>query len=179
MKIQNLLAIIFVFISLNVCAQLEYKGSVNSMKKTFQLDNGTIKYVEYDEKGQKVFVFNLDKTVWREVNLALPEGHQLDEIKHISIHTFNKDDLMEMAYSCVKSKIPNSDDIPEDKRNPMEFTLNIINEAGDSLLEVLGSHDMKIVHSNGQKNLLVFKLIGKHFDANNETLVYSLPSGKK
>ncbi|KOH44813.1 hypothetical protein [Sunxiuqinia dokdonensis] len=178
MKAQILLAGIFLFISVNVCAQLKYEGAVSSMYKTFQLDDGTIKYVKYNKKEQKVFVFNLDKTLWREVNLPLPEGHQLDEIKHISVHTFNKDDLMEMAYSCVKYKIPDSDDVREDERSPMEFTLNIINETGDSLLEVLGSHDMKIVHSNGQKNLLVFKLIGKHFDENRETLVYSLPSGK-
>lgn len=178
MKVQILLAGIFLFISVNVCAQLKYEGTVNSMYKTFQLDDGTIKYVKYNKKEQKVFVFSLDKTLWREVNLPLPEGHQLDEIKHISVHTLNKDDLIEMAYSCVKYKITDGDDIRAEKRNPMEFTLNIINETGVSLLEVPGSHDMKIVHSNGQKNLLVFKLFEKHFDENNETLVYSLPSGK-
>tara|TARA_R110002050_G_scaffold173986_1_gene306897 strand:+ start:170 stop:706 length:537 start_codon:yes stop_codon:yes gene_type:complete len=178
MKTQILLAGILVFISLSVCAQLTFEGRVNSMYKTFQLDNGVIKYVKYNKKEQKVLVFNLDKTLWREVSLPLPEGHQLDGIKHISVHTFNKDDLMEMAYTCVKYQIPDNDDVREDDGDLMKFTLNIVNENGDSLLEVPGSHDMEIIHSNGQKNLLVFKLIGKHFDENNETLVYSLPSAK-
>lgn len=82
-------------------AQLKYEGTIDSKYKTLQLEDGSFKYIKYNKKENIVMVHNLDNSLWRTIKLPLPKYHLLDEIKHISTHTFNNDDFVELIYSCV------------------------------------------------------------------------------
>lgn len=62
----------------------------------------------------------------------------------------------------------------EDEFEMIEFTLNIINEKGEVILKIPNSNEMEIIDSNGQKKLLIYKHYGEHFNAKDETIIYSL-----
>ncbi|MDF1546734.1 MAG: hypothetical protein P1P88_02855 [Bacteroidales bacterium] len=167
-----ILGLIFL-ISSQLHAQLKYEGTIDARYKTIQLDDGSFKYVKYNQKEQKVFIYNLDNTIWRTIKLPLPKDHLLDEIKHISQHAFNKDDEVELVYSCVVYHISDNIEDTEKDNVIVRFTLNIINESGEQLLKVHDSNEMEIIDSQGQKKLLIYKHLGKHFNGKDETLIYS------
>lgn len=173
MKTKALIFVLFVFFSISSFAQLKFEGEVESKYKTYQLDDGSFKYVIYNKKEEVLKIFNLDNTLWRTVNIPLPKHHILDELKHISVNTFNDDDLVELIYSCA---IYYSNDEYEDPMQDfylVDFTLNIINEHGEHLLKVSDSNEMKLLDSNGERKLIIYKHIGKGFDAKDKTLIYS------
>ena len=158
-------------------AQIKYEGTIDARYKTMQLDDGSFKYLKYNKKLQEVIIFNLDNTLWRTVKLPLPKNHYLDEIKLVSLHTFNNDELVELVYSCVEYDSRNSED-PDDDIVIVNFTLNIINEKGDLILKVPDSNEMEIIPSSNQTKLLIYKHIGQGFDSKDETLIYSLTNKK-
>ncbi len=174
MKTYTLLLALLIFFSAQVYAQLQYEGSIDSKNITTQLENGAIKYIKYDKKLEKVLIYNLDNSLWRSIKLQLPKYHRLHEIKSISQFTFNNDEQLELVYSSVVYKTSNNLEDPNEDYFQTLFTLNIVNEDGESLLKVGNCNDMKIVDSNGEKKLLVFKNSGTQNDKDGETLIYSL-----
>lgn len=173
MKTKTLIFAFIVFFSINASAQLKFESTVDSKYKTFQLDDGSFKYVIYDKKQEIIQIFNLDNTVWRTVKIPLPKHHVLDELKNISMHTFNTDDLVELIYSCVIYSSNSEYENPEQDYLLVEFTLNIINEKGEHLLKVPNSNEMEIIDTNEGKKLIIYQHIGTGFKAKDKTLIYS------
>jgi len=156
-------------------SQLTYEGKVDTDLKSVQLEDGTLKYMNYNRTNQQFVLYNTDQTVWKKIKLPLPQQHILDEIKLISRTTFNKDDLLEIAYSCVE--YTHSTDY-ENTENPLvdiRFTLNIVNEDGKELLKVYDSNEIEIVESDEGRKLLIHQHIENDTDVRDETLIYSLP----
>jgi hypothetical protein len=173
MKTLSIITSLILVISVNLHAQLKYEGKVDSRYKTVQLDDGTYKYLKYNKEDKKVLIFNLDNSLWRTISLPLPENHLLDEIKNISVNTFNDDEFVELIYSCVVYSMPDNMEDPEIGYVQIEFTLNIINEEGKLILSVPGSNEMEILESDSVKKLLIYKHVGKHFSNEEETIIYS------
>jgi hypothetical protein len=154
-------------------AQLKYEGSVKSIYKTIQLDDGSFKYMKYNKENNEVLIYSLDKSLWRTVKLPLPKHHELDEIKHLSIYTFNKDEYVELVYSCAVYSIQDNLEDPEKDILNVHFTINIINELGEKILIVPNSSEIEFIDSNGKKSLFIYKNVGKLFSDKNVTLIYS------
>lgn len=173
MKTLSIITGLILFISLNLHAQLKYEGKIDSRYKTIQLDDDTYKYLKYNKEDKKVLIYNLDNSLWRTINLPLPENHLLDEIKDISVHTFNDDNFVELIYSCVVYNVPENIESPENGYVQIKFTLNIINEEGELILTVPDSNEMEIIEAEGEKKLLIYKHVGKHFSNEEETIIYS------
>lgn len=157
-------------------SQLIQESVLNGKYKTLHVDNGEVKYIKYSKKEKTVFIYNLDNTIWKTVKLPLPKGHLLDEIKLISLTTFNKDTLLEMMYSCVVYEFSTEYENPDDYTENVSFTLNIINEKCEVLLKVPDSNSAEIIESNGVQKLFVYKHIGEGFDGQDQIIVYSLPT---
>jgi len=174
------LHLIFTLLLFTVCSlgygQIVHEGTHDDSFKTFQMDNGEIRYSIYNKLDQTVSVYNLDHSIWKKVHLPLPKEHTLDEIKNISQNTFNSDTLMELVYSCIE--YDTTSELEDSKFSYVEinFTLNIINEDGDLILKVPDSNDIRILESNGIRKLLVYKHVGQGFKKAGQIEVYSLPS---
>ncbi|MBS2212657.1 hypothetical protein KEM09_14660 [Carboxylicivirga mesophila] len=153
--------------------QLKYEGTIDSDYKTVTLEDGSVKYVIYNKREQTVNLHNVDKTLWKSINLSLPRHHFLDEIKHISLHTLNKDDLLEIIYSCTVLASHDDIDTPEDEFRKIDSTINVINEQGAVLLKVPNSNDIKLIDTGGKKKLLVYRHSSERIGHGDETLVYS------
>jgi hypothetical protein len=173
MKTRKIILLLFVLLSVNSFAQLKFEGTVNSKYKTFQLEDGSFKYVLYTKEDELLQIFNLDNTLWRTVKIPLPRNHVLDELKHISVHTFNQDDLVELIYSCAEYSSNSEYENPNEPFLLVDFTLNIINELGETMLKIKNSNEMEIIDSEGEKKLIIYKHIGTGIKAKDETLIYS------
>ena len=156
--------------------QIVYEGTHDESFKTFQMDNGEIRYSIYNKLDQTVSVYNLDHSIWKKVHLPLPKEHTLDEIKSISQSTFNSDTLMELVYSCIEFDTMSELEDTNSSYVEISFTLNIINERGELILKVQDSNDIRILDSNGIRKLLVYKHVGQGFNREGQIEVYSLPS---
>lgn len=174
MKALTIISGLIFFLTINTNAQLKYEGTIDSKYETIQLDDGIFKYLKYNQDEKKVLLYNLDNSLWRTINLPLPSNHFLDEIMNISIHTFNHDDNVELIYSSVVYYISDNLENPDEDFVQEEFTLNIINEMGKSILKVPGSNEMEIIDSEGKKTLLIYKNGDKSYNEKNETIIYSL-----
>lgn len=176
MKTLFLTLSLMIFLTVSSFSQLKYEGKLDAKYKSMELEDGTLKFVKYNKKEQKVLILNSDYSHWRTIKLPLPKQHLLDEIKYISQRTFNNDDSVELVYSCLVYSLYDDYENPENENVKIDFTLNIINESGEIILKVPDSNDMEIINLNGIKKLLIYKHPSKQFDENGETLIYTLPA---
>tara|TARA_R110001583_G_scaffold8896_1_gene41944 strand:- start:28547 stop:29074 length:528 start_codon:yes stop_codon:yes gene_type:complete len=175
MKATAIIVLLVLFFCFTGFSQIKYEGKIDSKYKSIKLEDGSFMYVKYDKKNQTVFIYNLDNTLWKEVKLPIPKNHLLDEVKYISKKTFNKDDQVELVYSCVEYTVPDNYEDPTEGFVKINFTLNVISESGESLLRVENSNEMEIIETDGVIKMLVYKHISQGFDTSDETLIYNLP----
>ncbi|MGZ2371507.1 hypothetical protein ACXR6G_17135 [Ancylomarina sp. YFZ004] len=175
MKATAITILFVLFFGFTGFSQIKYEGKIDSKYKSIKLEDGSLKYVKYDKKNQTIFIYNLNNTIWKEVKLPLPENHLLDEVKLISQKTFNKDEEVELVYSCVEYTVSDNYEDPSEGFGKINFTLNVITESGKSLLRVENSNDMEIIKTNGVVKMLVYKHVGEGFNESDETLIYNLP----
>ncbi len=171
------LGLIFLF-SFQSFSQLELEGVINSKFKTAQLEDGEIKYYNFDSNTSEIKIYNLDNSLWRSIKIPLESNHFFEEILMISQNTINPDKGIEIAYTCLKYNYNPIEEDPESENNSVQFTLNIINESGQKLLSVPNSRQLKLTTTNGKSKLLIFKSGGKSFRDGSEILVYALPNKK-
>lgn len=171
------LALIFSFFFQSF-SQLEFEGVINSKFKTIHLENGEIKYYNFNTKTKEINFYNLDNSLWKSIKIPLENNHFFEEIIMISQNTINPDPKIEIIYTCLKYNFNPIEEDPEPENNAVQFTLNIINESGQKLLSVPNSHEMKLTSENGKNKLLIFKNVGKGFQNDSEILVYALPNKK-
>ncbi|RCW39076.1 MULTISPECIES: hypothetical protein [Marinilabiliaceae] len=173
MKVKQFILLLAIISSTDVFSQIKYKNTLSEIYETFQMEDGAIKYVRYNKPGKKILIYDLDQTLWREVSLPLPKGHTLEEIKHVSVDKFNNDTLVEVIYSCVHYSNLDSFEDPEKLSNSATYTLNIVNETGESLLKVPNSNSLKIFETQKDKNMLIFRHSQDGFIGKDETLIFS------
>lgn len=178
MKIIMLFFSLTLLISFQSYSQLEFEGVIKSNFKTIQLDDGEIKYYNFNNKSQEIKLYNLDNSLWKTIQLSLDKNHFFEEILMVSQKTINPDVNFEIVYTCLKYGIASIEENPESYENKIEFTLNIINESGQKILSVPNSQSFNLASSNGKNKLLIYKNIGRSFLDDNETLVYALPNNK-
>ncbi|RZT91304.1 hypothetical protein EV201_3118 [Ancylomarina subtilis] len=175
MKATAITVLLVLFFCFTGFSQIKYEGKMDSKYKSIKLEDGSFKYVKYDKKNQTIYIYNLNNTLWKKVKLPLPENHFLDEVKLISQKTFNKDEEVELVYSCVEYTMSDNYEDPAEEYFKINFTLNVITESGESLLRVENSNEMEIITTEGGVKMLVYKHVSERFNNGDETLIYNLP----
>lgn len=155
-------------------AQLVQENVSDSKFKTLQLDNGQTKYLQYQKKGNILNVLNLDHSVWKTVEIPLPKGHFLDEVKSISTNTFNEDHLVEILYTSTVYDYKYSFENSTNGEDFISTSLNIINEKGEVLLTEEKIKDYAIIESYENKKLFVYKNIGSGIHKKTQSVVYAI-----
>lgn len=125
--------------------------------KLFELENGMMKYVQYQEKSAILNILNPDFSIWKTVDLPLSTGLFLDEVKSISTNIFNNDSLVEILYTSAEYDYWYQYENPFYPNDFITYALNIINEKGEVLLREEKMTDYAIVELNGKKELFVYK----------------------
>jgi len=169
--------IIILAITINIglaYPQLTYEGKYDTNLKTIQLEDGSVKYVKLNYKSDQLMIFNMDHSMWKEIDLNIPKYHFIDDVKLISQRTFDQDDQYEILYTCYTFENSQNLESPESINSKHLFTLKIVNESGKELLKVENASEYKLLQINGINKLLIFTSEDSGFNTINYTEIYSL-----
>ena len=176
MKFKSLLLVfVFAMLYFSGYGQIYYEGTLDQGSSAVLLENGETKYASYHKSEKTMHVYNDDFSEWKSFPLNIPRDLYFDELKSVSVNVFNTDKLAELAYTCIEYRSGND---LESTTNYVDevYTLFVVNEEGEMLMESENSRDMKIVNSNGTKKLFVYKQSGEgNAVLNDQVDVYSLP----
>ncbi len=176
MKFKALLTILaFLALQISVLAQITYEESYDEKAHSILLDNGELKYASYDKVEKAIDLYHSDDSHWKSIPLNLSRGLYFDELKSVSVNVFNEDNLIELAYTCVEYQSSNELEATTTYVDVLS-TLFVVNEEGTLVLEAKNGNDMKIVDSNGEMKLWVYKQGGQSMNNKAHIDVYSLPN---
>ena len=127
------------------------------------------KYYAMDIDNKQCRIYNMDHSLFRTVDLPVPEGYYLFDIQQISQHIFNSDDLIEFAYIYSKFN-------PTETSWYYTYETRVVNENGLEILKVTGAgHTLVIPTEDDGKKFLVYIYDFYVIPATTQTQVYSLP----
>jgi hypothetical protein len=133
------------------------------------LEKAGDKYYAMDLDNKQCRVYNLDHSLYRTVDLTVPEGYYLFDIQQISQHIFNQDDLIEFAY--IYSRFNKTE-----TSWYYNYDTKVINENGQEILNIPGAgHTLVVTTQDGSRKFLVYIYDFYVIPATTQTQVYSLP----
>ena len=146
---------------------LEYTYPVSASICT--LEKSGDKYFTMDVSGKQCQIYNLDHSLYRTINLEVPDDYYLYNIQFMTEHTFNTDDLIEFAYIYSKYNLTETSYY-------YSYETRVINESGVEILKIPGAGHTEILdtETNGRK-LLVYVYDFFQSPVSTQTKIYSLP----
>ena len=143
-KLQIILALIALVLSTQaqIVKEHEYINSANYVKLALSGE----KYYALDWTNNKCIIYNLDHSIWKSINLAVPAGMYLYDIRHVSETLFNLDSKIELAYIYYEY---------DTIFYYYTYAERIINEDGLELLPISGAafSELQTTINNGTKLL--------------------------
>jgi len=101
------------------------------------------KYYLLDAQNNQAKIYNADHTLWKSINLSVPNGALLFGIYHLSESKINSDSLVEVAYSFYINS------------GTLVYESRIINEQGNTLLSVPDAHAIYLNELQGFSNKII------------------------
>lgn len=147
---------IIVFSQVMGYTQIQYKGKYDANLKVFQTEDGVLKLYKINTQKNQLLIFNEDISLWRTVNLKTPEGHIINDIELLEISSTENNKEMKILFTCYYNRHYTIEDVSEYFSKQI-FTLNIIDENGDFLLQIPDAKEYKVLSANGNNRLLVYK----------------------
>lgn len=133
------------------------------------LEKAGDKYYAMDIENKQCRIYNLDHSLYRTINLTVPEGYYLFDIQQISQHVFNLDDQIEFAY--IYSRFNQTE-----TSWYYDYETRVINENGSEILKIPGAgHTLVIPTQDGNRKFLVYIYDFYVIPATTQTQVYALP----
>ena len=112
-----------------------------------QLEKSGDKFFAMDNINNRCLLYNLDYSTFKTISLVLPQDYYLYNILQVSEHTFNSDDLVEIAYIYSKyTQIESS--------YYYSYETRVINENGVEILKIPGAGHTEIIQTESQDRLL-------------------------
>jgi len=128
-------------------AQITLEETYNNSVSTAWIDGEGYKYFEMDAINNVCSVYNLDHTVYSTINLDVPDGQYLYNIKYVTNHTFDADDDLELCYIYYSYDVTNE---------YYTYTTKIINKDGSEILTIEGASYITILNVSEQDTDIKF-----------------------
>lgn len=133
------------------------------------LEKAGDKYYAMDIANKQCRIYNLDHSLFRTIDLVVPEGYYLFDIQQVTQHIFNQDDLIEFAY--IYSMFNQTE-----TSWYYNYETRVINENGTEILKIPGAgHTQVSLTQDGSRKFLVYIYDFYIIPATTQTQVYSLP----
>jgi len=150
MKLQfKILLVCFLFSNLISNSQIVLQNTFNFEASTTELSTNLNKIYVVDNINNRCLIYNFDYTIWKTINLTVPAGEYIYEIKFVSQYLFNKTDDVEVLYINRKYV----------EISPTSYyyiyTANVITESGQILVQIPNSYSCEIKSDDSEN----FKLI--------------------
>ncbi len=148
----TIITILLVLAGYIINGQVKLEHSYNFSGTLTEIDEGEFKYFVMDVPLNQCRLFNEDHTLYKTINLQVPSGYFLSDVKFVSRKIFNEDDNIELLYTYNKADLINAEYI-------YTYGMKVINELGTVLLNLSDGGFAELrTGSNGTK-LLAYRYI--------------------
>ncbi|MDA3823577.1 MAG: T9SS type A sorting domain-containing protein [Bacteroidales bacterium] len=171
MKYLTIVTILF-SLTLTLSAQIEFEASYSYSGSLTEIDEGEYKYFVMDVPQNQCRLYNEDHSPFKTIDLSVPAGYYLSDIKYVSRRTFNNDDNIELLYLYYKVALINSQSV-------YTYGLKVVSETGDVLLSLTDGSFAEIKEGSDGPRLLAYQYIWNDSYYLVNTLVYTLASSTK
>ena len=166
---KNAITAILLTVGMVIYAQpsLEYTYPVST--SICCLEKSGDKYFTMDVNGKQCQIYNLDHSIYKTISLVVPADYYLYNIQFVSEHTFNTDDLIELAYIYSKYN-------PTETSYYYSYETRVINENGTEILKIPGAGHTNILETENEgRKFMAYVYDFSQIPATTQTKVYSLP----
>ena len=134
-----------------------------------QLEKSGPKYYVMDWTNVQCRIYSMDHSLWKAVTLTVPTGYYLYDIRYVSEHLFNTDDLVEMAVTYFYY---------EEAGQYYIYGSKIVNELGEELVVIPGASYVQVYDAgNYGRKFLAYVYDYSVYPYPVQTWVYDLPGG--
>jgi len=149
------------FGQINLESTYNYSGSYTNLRSSGD------KFFIMDVASSQCRIYNTNHSIWKTINLSVPSGNYLYDIKHISENLFTNDNTLCLAYVYYYY---------DEVNQFYTFNARIIKENGTELLFIPGCQYLNVVNTSTSGT----KLVAYSYDYSQTiytvtTRVYSLP----
>ncbi|HOW25535.1 MAG TPA: T9SS type A sorting domain-containing protein [Bacteroidales bacterium] len=135
-----------------------------------QLEKSGFKYYVMDWTNVQCRLYNMDHSLWKAVTLTVPTGYYLYDIRYVSEHLFNTDDLVEMAVTYFYY---------EEAGQYYIYGSKIVNELGEELVVIPGASYFQVYDAGDYgRKFLAYVYDYSVYPYPVQTWVYDLPGGE-
>lgn len=166
------LGTILILISLSLNAQIEFEESYSYSGTLTEIDEGEFKYIAMDVPLNRCHLSNEDHSPYKSIDLAVPAGYFLNDVKYVSRRIFNNDDNIELLYIYYKVALVNSQSV-------YTYGLKVVSETGDVLLSLEDGGFAEIKKGSAGPRLLAYQYIWNDSYYLVNTLVYTIANSTK
>jgi hypothetical protein len=149
----SIIAIITLVFSMALNAQITHEHTYNFSGTLAEIDSGEFRYYVMDVPMKQCRIYNEDHTLFKTINLTVPQGYFLYDVKFVSRKTFNSDEDIELLYIYSKANYVNAEYVST------TYGLKVVNENGVELLNVQNGGFAEIKELDGAPKLLVYQYI--------------------
>jgi hypothetical protein len=148
----TIISIFLLLAGLTLMGQISLEHSYSYSGTLTEIDEGEFKYFVMDVPMKECRIYNEDHSLYKTINLQVPSGYFLTDIKFVSRKIFNSDDNIELLFIYYKADLINSQYV-------YTYGMKVVNELGTVLLNLSdgGFAELK-TGSNGTK-LLAYRYI--------------------
>jgi len=163
----TIVAIAFILTALSGPAQIvlenNYPGSTTLTKLAISGD----KYFMMDWTNNNCKIYNIDHSLWKTINLPVPSGWYLYDIRYVSETLFNLDQKVELVYVYY---------MYDAVLQYYSYVTKVINEDGSVMLSVDGGAYSEVLStSSGNYKFMVYDYDYSVSPYTLNTLVYAVP----
>ena len=128
---------LFLFIALIATArgQITLENTYNASTNITELATSGFKYYLMDVENNQCRLYNNNHSLWKTINLTVPAGMYLYDIKLVSETLFNSDNMVELAYIYYSY---------DSTLLYYTYYTKVINENGQELLSIPGCSYLEV-----------------------------------
>ncbi len=150
-----------------VAGQIRLEYTYNYSGTYASLTYSGDRFYVMDVPANQCWIYNMDHSLWKTINLPMPANHFLYDIKYVSEGLFTDDERLALAYVYYSY---------DESTQVYSYNARVITESGQELLSIPGClylyvHDMK----NEGVKLVAYSYDFSVWPETVKTLVYSLP----
>jgi len=164
-----LISAFLVFSSIISMAQITLDKAYSFSTTLTQLATDEYAYFLMDVPLKQCRIYNTSHVLIKTITITVPSGYYLSDIKFVTRHLFNSDDLIEILYIYEKY-------VPTATWYYYDYGLGVINENGIQLLTLVNGAFAEVKKEGNANKLLTYtytyNLTGLYYDV--ATNIYSL-----
>lgn len=168
MKMKHLSALTFALLSTVLWAGVSLEKSYNNSCSVSKINATDYKYFVMDDVNNQCRIYNLDHSVYKTINLSIPNNMYLYDIKYVSQDLFDDDSKIELLYVYYEYIATSSTE------GYYKYYTKVINEDGTTLINQSNAiySDIKEVNDN-EYRLFIYSYDYSSWPYNTNTYIYS------